>query len=228
MSNIKVEDREIVIPGQILAEGMDNLPGENTYREDDKIHSKKVGLVSIRDRVIRVTAMSGPYVPKVGDRIIAQVIDITMSGWRVDTGTAYSAMLNVTDATTRFIKRDEDLSQILAIGDYLTVVITKVTSQNLIDVTMKEPGLGKIQGGRIIKVNSHKVPRIIGKKGSMISLLKEKTGCSITVGQNGFVSIKGTPENELKVESAIHLIEAKSHESGLTEKIEAFLAGGAA
>ncbi len=228
MSNIKVEDREIVIPGQILAEGMDNLPGENTYREDDKIHSKKVGLVSIRDRVIRVTAMSGPYVPKVGDRIIAQVIDITMSGWRVDTGTAYSAMLNVKDATTRFIKRDEDLSQILAIGDYLTVVITKVTSQNLIDVTMKEPGLGKIQGGRIIKVNSHKVPRIIGKKGSMISLLKEKTGCSITVGQNGFVSIKGTPENELKVESAIHLIEAKSHESGLTEKIEAFLAGGAA
>lgn len=222
---MNVQERDIVIPGEVLAEGMDFLPGDNTYREEDKIYSKVLGLVSLSGRVVKLTPLSGPYIPREENKIIGQITDITMSGWRVDTGTAYSAMLNVKDASNRFIKREEDLSQILGIGDYVIVMITKVTSQNLIDLTMKEPGLRKIEGGRIIQINSQKVPRVIGKKGSMISLIKEKTGCEITVGQNGFIWLKGSPDGERKAEDAIKLIEEKSHLSGLTNTIEAFLGG---
>ena len=220
MSNVLVKEKEIVIPGQVLAEGMDYLPGDNTYRANDKIYSKVLGLVILPGRVIKITPLSGPYVPKVGDKIIGKVIDIAMSGWRIDTNTAYSAMMNVKDASSRFIKREEDLSKILGIGDYVVVKIIKVTSQNLIDLTMREPGLRKTSGGRIIKINSLKVPRVIGKQGSMISLVKNKTGCEITVGQNGLVWIKGTPEGEFKAEKAIKLIEQKSHIDGLTDYIE--------
>jgi len=223
MSKISVEERAVVVPGETLAEGMDFLPGENTYREDEKIYSKMLGLVNISGRVIKITPLSGPYLPKPGDKIIGKVIDITFSGWRVDTDTAYSAMLNVKDATSRFIKKEEDLSKILSIGDYIVVKITNVTSQNLIDLTMKEPGLYKINGGRILSINSQKVPRVIGKQGSMVSQIKEKTGCNITVGQNGLIWIKGTPEGELLAEEAIKIIEIKSHEKGLTEQIEKFL-----
>lgn len=225
MSNLLVEERTIVVPGEVLAEGMDYLPGDNTYREGDKIQAKILGLVSIAGRVLKLTPLAGPYIPKVEDKIIGKVIDIAMSGWRVDTGTAYSAMLNVKDATARFIKKEEDLSKILAIGDYLVVKIINVTSQNLIDLTMREPGLHKITEGRIIKVNAQKVPRIIGKKASMINLLKEKTGCEITIGQNGLIGLKGTPEGELLAEKAIKLIEEKSHLEGLTDRIEKFLGG---
>ncbi len=225
-STILVSERSIVIPGEALAEGLDYLPGDNTYREENKIYSKVLGLVSLTGHVLKVTALSGPYILKVEDRIIAKVTDITMSGWRVDTGTAYTAMLNVKDATTRFVKKEEDLSEILAIGDYIVVMITKVTSQNLVDVSMKEPGTGKISGGRIIKVNSQKVPRVIGKKGSMISLIKEHTNCEITVGQNGFIWVKGMPEQEYRAELAIKMIEQKSHQEGLTDKIETFLKQG--
>ncbi len=220
MSNILVKDKDIVIPGEILAEGMDYLPGDNTYRAVENIYSKVLGLVSVAGRVIKITPLSGPYVPKVGDKIITKVIDIAMSGWRFDTGTAYTAMLNVKDASSRFIRNNEDLSKILAIGDYAVVKIIKVTSQNLIDLTMREPGLHKVGGGRIMKINSQKVPRVIGKLGSMISLIKSKTGCDITVGQNGFVWIKGTPEGELKAVEIIKLIEQKSHVEGLTDYIE--------
>jgi exosome complex component RRP4 len=203
---------------------MDYLPGDNTYRENDKIYSQSLGLSTISNRVIRVTPLSGPYVLKVGDKIIARVTDIAMSGWRVDTNTAYSAMMNVRDASSRFIKKEEDLSQILAIGDYVVVKITNVTSQNLIDVTMKEPGLHKISGGRVIQISSLKVPRVIGKQGSMISLIKQKTGCEITVGQNGLVWLKAAdPAKEYKAEQAVKLVEEKSHLSGLTERIEKFL-----
>ncbi|MBU0456903.1 MAG: exosome complex RNA-binding protein Rrp4 [Nanoarchaeota archaeon] len=223
MSKIIVEERSIVIPGEILAEGMDFLPGDNTFRENNQIYSKVLGLANISGRVIKITPLSGPYVPKAGDKIIGKVTDIAFSGWRVDTATAYSAMLNVKDATSRFIRKEEDLSKILAIGDYIVVMITNVTSQNLIDLTMKEPGLHKISGGRIININSQKVPRVIGKKGSMISLIKQNTGCDITVGQNGLIWLKGSPDGEFLAEKAIKLIENKSHQEGLTEKIEQFL-----
>ncbi|MEK6968855.1 MAG: exosome complex RNA-binding protein Rrp4 [Nanoarchaeota archaeon] len=223
MSELLVQERAIVTPGESLAVGMDFLPGENTYRENEKIYSKVLGLVNISGRVIKITALSGPYVLQTGDKIIGKVIDIAFSGWRINTNTAYSAMLNVKDATSRFIRKEEDLSKILAIGDYVVVKIINVTSQNLIDLTMKEPGLHKIFGGRIININSQKVPRVIGKKGSMVSLVKDKTGCDITVGQNGLIWLKGTPEGEYLAEQAIKMIETRSHQEGLTEKMEKFL-----
>ncbi len=227
MSTITVEERAVVVPGEVLAEGMDFLPGDNTYRESDRIRAKILGLVAIAGRVLKVMPLAGPYVPKIEDKIVGRITDITMSGWRVDTNTAYSAMLNVKDATTRFIKKEEDLSKILAIGDFVVVKIINVTSQNLIDLTMREPGLRKVTEGRVIKINAQKVPRVIGKKASMITLLKDRTGCDITVGQNGLVWIKGTPEGELLAEKAIKLIEEKSHTDGLTERMEKFLGGKA-
>ena len=226
MSEILIEERKIVVPGEVLAIGLDYVPGENTYREEDKIFSKVLGLAAVSGRVIKITPLAGPYMPKVGDKIIGRITDIAFSGLRVDTNTAYSAMLNVKDATTRFIKKEEDLSKILAIDDYIIVDIINVTSQRLIDVSMRELGLKKIQGGRIIEINSQKVPRVIGKKASMITLIKEKTGCEITVGQNGLIWILGSPEGEAAAERAIKMIEEKSHLSGLTEQVEAFLRGG--
>jgi len=223
MSKLLIKEKSIVTPGEALAEGMDYLPGPHTYRQGEKIFSEVLGMASISGRAIKITPLAGPYRPKMRDKIIGKVIDIAFSGWRVDTNTAYSAMLNIKDASTRFVRRGEDLSKILAIGDHIVAKITNVTSQNLIDLTMKEPGLRKITGGRIIKINPQKVPRIIGREGSMITLIKTKTGCEITIGQNGLVWIKGTPEGELLTEQAIKLVEEKAHQDGLTEKIEEFL-----
>lgn len=223
MSKLLIKEKDVVAPGEILAEGMDYLPGPHTYRKDEKIYAKVIGLAGLSGRAIKVTPLSGPYIPKPGDKIIGRVIDIAFSGWRVDTNTAYSAMLNVKDASTRFIKKDEDLSKILGIGDFIIAKITNVTSQNLIDLTMKEPGLHKLNGGRIININPQKVPRIIGRQGSMITLVKNKTGCEISVGQNGLVLIKGTPEAEYLTEKAIKFIEQNSHVDGLTDKTEKFL-----
>ena len=60
MSNIVVENRDIVIPGDLLAEGMDYIPGDFTFREDEKIFSKILGMVSVSGRVLKVTALGGP------------------------------------------------------------------------------------------------------------------------------------------------------------------------
>ena len=223
LKGIVVKEKEIVVPGEVLAEGMDFLPAQGTYRKDDKILASRLGLVIVDKRLVKIIPLSGRYLPKNGDTIIGEVIDITIGGWRLDINSAYTAMLSMKDATHEFIRKGADLTRYFNIGDYMVTKIRNVTSQNLVDLTMKGPGLRKLKGGRIIKVNSNKVPRIIGKGGSMVGMVKRATNCSIIVGQNGFVWIQGEPESEVLAIETVKMIEANSHVSGLTENIKEFL-----
>ena len=127
------------------------------------------------------------------------------------------------DATSEYIEKGADLTKYYDLGDYVVCKIVNVTSQKLVDVAMRGPGLKKLQGGRIIEVNANKVPRIIGKAGSMVSMIKEATNCQIVVGQNGLVWIDGEPEMELITVNTIRKIEEGSHLTGLTDKIKEYL-----
>lgn len=224
MGEIKAKDKEVVVPGETLAEGMEFLPSYGTRREGDKILASRLGLLTIDGKVLKLVPLSGVYFPKRGDTIIGQVTEILLTGWRIDTNCAYSAFLNMKDATSEFIARGSDLRKYFSIGDYVMAKITQVTSQNLIDLTMKGPGLRKLRGGRIIKVNANKVPRIIGKQGSMVSMIKKYTDCRILVGQNGIVWIQGEdPAKELLAVETTKKIEKEAHTKGLTDSINQFL-----
>ncbi len=219
---ILAKDKEIVVPGEIIAQGMSFLPGRGLYREGEQILAQKLGMINIDGKVIKLIPLSGKYLPRLNDNIIAKVIDVLMSGWRFNINSAYSAMLTMKDATSEFIPRGADLTQFYALGDYVVCKIVNVTSQKLIDISMKGPGLRKLVGGRIVPVNSHKVPRVIGKDGSMVSLIKQNTGCQITVGQNGLIWLKGEPEGEILAVKAIKLVESMAHTAGLTDRISEF------
>ena len=223
MSKINVKDKDIVVPGEVLAVGMDSFPGMGTYRDGENIIAARLGLVQLEGRTIKLIPLSGKYIPKEYDVVICKVIDVNFSGWRLDTNSPYSAMLSMKEATSQFIARGADLTKFYDIGDYVACKVINVTSQKLVDVTMKGMGLRKLKGGRVIEVASNKVPRIVGKEGSMISMIKDATKCSIIVGQNGIVWISGTPEGELLAVEAIRKIEEESHLSGLTDKIREFL-----
>ena len=220
---INVKDKDVVVPGEILAEGMGYLPSRGTYREGEKIIASRLGLIHMDGKVIKLVPLSGRYMPKVGDTVIGKVIDVLMSGWRMELNTAYTAMLGMKEATSDFIPKGANLTQYFDIDDYVVGKISNVTSQKLVDLSMRGPGNRKLKGGRVIEVNTTKVPRIIGKQGSMVSMIKDATGCKITVGQNGLVWIDGEPEKELIAVKAIELIEKESHTSGLTDRVKAFL-----
>ncbi|MFH1134401.1 MAG: exosome complex RNA-binding protein Rrp4 [Nanoarchaeota archaeon] len=225
MSKLLINDKDIVVPGDIVAEGMDYLPGYGTFRESEAIVASIVGQIRLTGRALRVVPLSGKYIPQKGDIVIGRVTDITFNGWTLDINSAYHAMLPMKDATSEFIARGADLTKYYAIGDWIATLITNVTSQKLVDVSMKGPGLHKLRGGRIRYVCPSKVPRIIGKQGSMVTMIKNATGCRITVGQNGIVHIEGEPEKEQVVHEAINLIQQEAHTQGLTDKIKAFLGG---
>lgn len=222
-STLLVENKQVVVPGQVIAQGMDYLPSNGTYRINDEIRAQQVGLLIVDGKVLKTLPLVGQYSPKIGDVVVGKVIDILMSGWRIDINSPYSAILPLKDASNDYIRKGEDLTNYFDLEEHVLLKITQVTSQNLIDVTVRAPGLRKLEGGRIIQVNPVKVPRIIGKSGSMVTLLKEMTGCDIAVGQNGLVWFKGQPEQEVLLNKTIKIIESEAHIPGLTDRIKKFL-----
>lgn len=223
--NVKNEDRrKIVIPGETIISGEEYLPGEGTRKEGKDIVAEKYGLADISGRLVRIISLSGSYIPRYGNTVIGRITDITFNGWIVDINSPYLAFLPVSEVP-RFISK-ENLADFFDIGDSIACKVLNVKRKS-IDLSIIGKGLGKLEGGMIMKINSNKVPRVIGKEGSMIKLIKQNTKCEIIVGQNGLIWIKSDNiENELKAKEAILFVVNKSYIEGLTEKVKEFLEAG--
>ena len=218
------EKKQLVTPGELLAEG-DYLPGENTYMEENKIYAQRIGLVDDENKKVNVVALRAFYVPKVGDIVIGTVVEVGFNGWTVDIKSPYTALLRASDVLSRpFKPQNDELSQVLNAGDLIVAKIASYDRAHDPQLTVGEPGLGKITRGQIMHVVPTKIPRVIGRKGSMISMIKQETGCQIILGLNGVILVTGkTSEDEEFAMSAIKKIEQESHISGLTDRITQLL-----
>ncbi len=222
-SKLLFEDGSVVVPGDVLAEGMEYLPSNGTHRQEDKIVASRMGSLNVEGNVLKIIPLSARYFPKEDDMVVGEIIDIMSSGWRVDINGPYSAVLSLKDASFKYIKREEDLTKYFDLGELVATKITKVTTQNLVDVTMKGNNLRKLKGGRVVEVNPSKIPRLIGKRGSMVSMMKKATDCQIVIGQNGLVWLKGDVEMENLLIEVIKKVARETHISGLTEDVKDLL-----
>lgn len=209
------KERGFVIPGDKVVESMDYLPGKNCFREGRSIFAKKLGIIHIENRVISVVPLNSVYIPKAGDMVIGEVIDIQNNGWVVDIEAPNTAFLSLS-GVREYVKTPTDLSRFYALGDVIYAKIQSV-SVDSIYLSMQDMIAKKLKEGMILKVNPAKVPRIIGKQGSMIRIIKDKTNTRVSVGQNGFVWVQG--ENIELVKKAIAMIEKESFAEGLTDRI---------
>lgn len=219
-----VEDKQIVIPGETLAEGEYRL-GDNVYRNGNRILATMVGLVRTDENRLSVIALHGFYMPQVDDIVIGIVDDVGLTHWLVDINAPYPGILRANEAFGRpFDPTRHDLLDELKIGD---VVIAKVVSFDRTQdpaLTLRESGLGKIKDGVVVSITPSKVPRLIGKKGSMLNVIQQKTGCQVIVGQNGRVLARS--EDKRKEDLAIKiikLIEREAHTTGLTNRVSRIL-----
>ena len=219
-----MEKKQLVAPGEILAKGK-YVSGENVHREDDRLFSSKVGVVEIDGERLGIVPVKGCYVPHVNDTVVGRITDIGMSGWMVDIDAPYPALLPGSEVFGQRTPRSRmDLSKTFDVGD---LVVSKILAYDRTRdplITAKGPGLGRVTSGRVVKVSPAKIPRLIGKKGSMIGILKKETGTHIMVGQNGTVLVSGkSPERENIAIQAIRMIEREAHTQGLTDRIQVML-----
>jgi exosome complex component RRP4 len=218
------KERDFVIPGEKLVESMDFLPGRNCFREGNGIYSKKIGLLSVEGRVLSVIPLNGVYMPVRGDMVIGEVTDIQGNGWVINIKAPYDAYLPLSGVRGFIDTNKTDISKIYDVGEIVYGKINMVTASKSIHISMFDRICRKFAGGRVITVNPAKVPRIIGRNGSMIDLIKRKTDTRVVVGQNGLVWLEG--EREAFVIDVIRFIEEKSHMEGLTNEVEKILERG--
>ena len=213
---IYVNEKDLVVPGEVLAED-DYYSGRGTFEENGKICSKLLGLVSLRNKKVSVVPLKSKYLPKKGDVVIGKISDVRFSMWGVDLNSPYSGILPASEV---FGRDKKELSRVFDVGDVLFLRIVDVDEVKKVKLGLKGRGMGKFKGGIVVDIAPTKVPRLIGKKGSMINMIKDKTGCKIVVGQNGLVWIKGDCDMEQIVKNTIKLIEKEAHTSGLTDRIK--------
>ncbi len=214
-------DRKVVIPGEEIATGEDYLPGEGTEKREGKIFALKFGLAEEQNNLIKVIPLSGNYQPRRGNTVIGEVENINSAGWFISIGASDSAFLSMNEVP-RFVNKDA-MDEVFEIGDVVCAKIWSMSKRG-IDLSVKGRGLGKIKEGIIFYINPNKVPRVIGKEGSMIKLIKDETDCDINIGQNGAIHIRGeNVEKELFAKKAIEFVTQKSFIEGLTEEVTKWL-----
>ncbi|MDH5363146.1 MAG: KH domain-containing protein [Aigarchaeota archaeon] len=210
---IYFREKEIVTPGQLLSdEGQ--KPGEGTYAEGKNIFAAQTGLAVPGKTIISVIPIRGPYVPKPGDNIVGVVVDTRPGAVEVDVGHQNTAIMKVSPR----LRAPADVK----LGD---VVTGKISYRGLKGLFLDErEGITKIRKGLLITLTPTKIPRLIGRKGSMINVIKRETGCQLHVGRNGLIVVSGaSPSKELAAVSAIRLIEERAHTSGLTDRVTEYL-----
>lgn len=221
MTRLK-DSNEIVAPGDTIAEEEDIQVDSGAYEENSKIKSKYLGTVMYSGNSVMVRPMSGRYIPEEGDTIIGEVSRVSYSRWSVDLGSPYEGNLNIADATDEYVDLDEDdLTDFYDVGDAIVVKVKGVTKSMDVDLTMTDKRCKKLEGGRVVEIAPSKVPRVIGKRGTMVKQINKATNCNIIVGQNGRVWIDG--EKASLAARAVKKVEDEAHKDGLTDEMAEWL-----
>jgi len=235
MENLLVHDKQIVTPGEVLTTDVQSFrPGRGTVREKDVIKAVFVGLVQIRARFINVVPLNGVYLPTVGDKVIGKVYEKTPIKWLVNINSNYVGVLRPQNAMDRDFKRQgrrrsqeeqeaDEMSQ-FKIGDVIAAKIISFARTSDPQITTLGKDLGKLTNGTLMEIPAPKIPRVIGRKGSMIHTLMDETQCRISVAQNGRIWLYGQPESIAVAKYIINKINEEAHTSGLTDRIKEYIA----
>jgi len=213
-------DRDVVVPGDLLSENPRDS-GEGTYVKDDKVYSLLYGLANRRRDKIRVIPLAGKYTPSTGDIVIGIISDITFSNWIVNINSPYEGLLHISEYPKRI--ETTEMPKYLSMGSSIMARVKDVDSTMKVELTLNDKRLGSLKKGRVIEISPSRVPRLIGKGGSMINMLKKELDCNIFVGQNGRIWVNGRDEDMDLALKIIHIIETEAHTSGLTDRISEFL-----
>ena len=223
MNNMPEIRRKYVIPGEVIVEG-NYRPVANVLRVGEKYYSTRVGMAEVGHEGVRVIPLSGPYIPRVDDLVVGKVVDYSAFAWEVDINSCFFAFLPAQSVFGRDYSPAEDsLTSKFAVGDMLVAKIFAFDRTRDPLLGLAGPGLGRIARGEIVKITPTKVPRLIGKRGSMIRTIEMATNCRLTIGQNGVIVVSGSPEGVLMCLKAIKLVEGEAHTADLTQKVQALL-----
>ena len=203
---------KLVIPGDLISDDVKRA-GEGTYVTSGEVYASIYGILDQKE--LRVIPLSGKYMPHTGDAVIGKVVDISFSNWIIDINSPYEALLHISEHPDRIYPFD--MGQFLDIGDLFIAQVKDVDATMRVELTLET--FSPLRSGRVVEISHTRIPRVIGREGSMINLLKKELGCSIFVGQNGRIWVNGEEyDMDIAIQTLLK-IEREAHTPGLTDMV---------
>ena len=191
---------EIVLPGEKVLDEPRRVEG--CFDDGVRTYAAVVGVM----REGRIVPLKGHYIPVPGDYVVGIVKEEKFSGYVVDLHSPYEGTFSTRDVREEF-----------HLGDVISAKIAEVNEVN--EAILVEPR--KFFGGQILEVSFVKVPRLIGKNGSMLAMIRDYTGTELFIGKNGRIYLRGG--NTSLSALAVMKIDAEAHLSGLTDRMQRYL-----
>jgi exosome complex component RRP4 len=197
----------------------------NVVLEGKRIISTTIGLSDVSDDSVRVISLTGVYLPKIDDLVIGTIQYIHGNSWFADINSCYQGMLLGQDVFGRgSYPTKSEMEERLSKGDIIFAKIANSDRQREPLISIADQSLGKIDSGELVKISPAKIPRLIGKHGSMIQTIEGSTNATITVGQNGLIVVSCDETNGLlKALAAIRMVDEQAHLVNLTDKVKKML-----
>ncbi len=193
---------KIVVPGEVVSEKPERIP--YTSVDSGKTFATVASMIMDDGKLV---PLAGPYEPLPDDMIVGMIAEVRFAGYTIDLNCPFYTFLSSRETQSSY-----------SLGDIIFARIKSVDEVK--NVELAETKL--LREGRLLSVSAVKVPRIIGRKNSMIGMISEATGCMMYVGRNGYVWISEKGKPALAIAS-IRKIEAEAHISGLTDRVAEFL-----
>ena len=221
MENTK---RKYVIPGDVITSGP-YRPEQNVILDGERIIATAIGISEIYDDTVRVISLTGKYIPKINDLVVAIVLSHSSFSWELDINSSYVGFLPAADVFGRdFSAHADELNSKLKKGDLVVARIANSDRSRDPLLTISDRELGKIESGELVKISPSKVARLIGKRGTMIQTIEMATGAIITIGQNGWIVVScENSDGLLKAVKAIQMVEEQAHIANLTDRVKSML-----
>ncbi len=195
-------ERKLVVPGEMVANKRAAFP--HTYIEGENTYAAVPGMLDEDGRFIPLEVR---YKPVREDVLVGVVTDVKHSGYIVDVNLPENAFISAKD----FVKE-------LRFGDIVSCTVGDVDELGEVDFME----IKSLPSGKVIRFPPAKVPRLIGRKSSMLNLIRDAVKGDIVVGNNGYVWVQEAANIPLAL-TVFDLIIKKAHTSGLTDAVAHFL-----
>ena len=213
-----------VLPGDFITTAPLRLR-DNVVLDGKRIISTTIGLSDVSDDSVRVILLTGVYMPKTDDLVIGIIRHIFGNSWFADINSCYQGMLLGQDVFGRgSYPTTSEMKERLVKGDIIFARIANSDRQREPLISIADKNLGKIDSGELVKISPTKIPRLIGKHGSMIQTIEASTNATITVGQNGLIVVSCDETNGLlKALTAVRMVDEQAHIVDLTDRVKKML-----
>ncbi|HIH49944.1 MAG: KH domain-containing protein [Candidatus Micrarchaeaceae archaeon] len=195
--------RDMIIPGDMVSDKP--LRIANGFIQNGKTYSKVLGVYDAAERTI--IPLEGSWMPRLEDSVVGIITEARPKVYIVDLSYFGRALL---------IPGKYDRYEFQP-GDIISALIKNIEGKNTIILEDPKP----LEGGTILSIKPKKIPRVIGKKSTMVRQIAEYSGTHIVVGMNGLIWLKDG--NIALATEALLKVEREAHLSGLTDTIKNFL-----